>query len=126
MKLIKHILFLLLILQLSLANSFASVYLNKENVESRIDFSETGKLNFDFSKPNFKENYIFEPSLYDIVSCPSVSYCGVYAELVESWKVIVRKELRTDIDLLTKTDELLNNSDFLNKIGGKDELTNNL
>jgi hypothetical protein len=90
MKQLKYILsfFLLLILQLSFANSFASVYLNKDKVVSRIEFSETTNSNPEFPKADFKENYIFEPFFYDNVTCPSISCCGAYTELVGSWKVL--------------------------------------
>jgi hypothetical protein len=90
MKQLKYILsfFLLLILQLSFANSFASVYLNKDKVVSRIEFSETTNSNPEFPKADFKENYIFEPFFYDNVTCPSISCCGAYTELVNSWKIL--------------------------------------
>ncbi|MEN8194700.1 MAG: hypothetical protein ABFS12_17905 [Bacteroidota bacterium] len=110
MKQIKHILsfFLLLILQLSYANSFANIYSNEGLCVGNIDLSETGKLNSDFSKPTFKENHIFELSFHDDLSCPSVSNCEVYDELVESWKSFKNAGLD---DLARNTDNL----DALNK-----------
>lgn len=89
MKHIKHILFFfLLILQLSFANSFASVFANEELCVNNIEFSETGKPVSGFSKANFRENNIFEASFFDAVSCRSVSFCGGYPDLVESWKIL--------------------------------------
>lgn len=87
MKLIKHILFfLLLLLQLSFANSFACNFSNKALGVSRIELSE--KSITAFSKPDFKENYIFEHSFSEVVTCSGVSFCGGYADLVESWKIL--------------------------------------
>lgn len=113
MKQIKHILsfLLLLILELSFTNSFASVCLSKDNVVSRIDFSETAKSNPDFSKTDSKENHIFEPSFHDIVSCPSVSCCVGYSELVEGWEVLhksgVGDAVRKNITKLNELNGLL-------------------
>ncbi len=90
MKQIKRILsfLLILLLQLSFVNSFASVYLNKDKVVSRIEFSETTNSNPEFSKPDFKENHIFKHSFLKVVTCRSVSFCDGYTELVESWKFL--------------------------------------
>jgi hypothetical protein len=49
---------LFIILQLSLKNSFARVFSNKELDVSRIGFSRNP--NSDFSEPDFIENNIFE------------------------------------------------------------------
>lgn len=81
-----------------------------------IEFSETTNSNLEFSKPTFKENHIFEPSFYNNVSCPSISFCGVYAELIDSWKVLddagvddlIRKNI-DELDLVnTHYDDILN------------------
>lgn len=85
---IKHIIFifLLLILQLSSTNSFASVCLREENVDNRIEFSE--KSFSVFSEHGFKENHIFEASFHEFASSRSVSLFDGYAELVEGWKIL--------------------------------------
>ena len=108
LKLLKHILsfFLLLILQISFANSFASFCFNKDNFVSRVEFSETAKSIPAFSKTDFKENHIFEPSYHDIVSCPTISYCVVYAELVEAWNIVKSSGF----------DDLARNTDVLDEV----------
>jgi hypothetical protein len=63
MKQLKHILsfFLLLILQLSYANSFVNVYSNEELCVGNIDLSETGKLNSDFLNLVSKKTIYLNP-----------------------------------------------------------------
>jgi len=104
MKIPIYILFFLqlLILQFCLASSNASVFDIKEIVVSKIEFSETSKPYSDFSKPESKENHIFEPSFHDNVSCPSISFCAGYAELVESWKVNCQDTLKNSYKSLIK------------------------
>ncbi len=89
MKQLKYILsFVILILQFNIANSFASasIFDNEGFCVNEIDISEKGIQNLDFSEPDFKENHILEPSFHEIASCTSIYFCGVYAELVDSWK----------------------------------------
>jgi hypothetical protein len=103
MKPIKHILYflLILILQLSFANSFAGVFADKKLCVGSIEFSETSKPVSGFEKHGFKENIIFKASFLDVVPCSSISLCDGYAELVESWKVLEGSDdLRKNIDAL--------------------------
>ncbi len=113
MQIIKQILsfLLLLILQISFANSFASGFSNEELCVFSIENSE--KPNSDFLEADFEENNIFESSFLDIVSCPSVSCCGAYTDLVESWKVVKDFSgiVSRDVDilnLLSKNENLTN------------------
>ncbi len=118
MKQLKHILSFLffLILQIYFTNNFASINTNEKLcASSSIEFLETAQSISEFSELNFKESYIFESSFHDIVSCPSVSCCGAYTDLVEGWKVL--SELGDDIpDLVrTNTKNLESVSNHINK-----------
>jgi hypothetical protein len=109
-KYIKHILsFFLLLLQLSFANSFGSLSTNKELYVNNIVLSETVKPISGFSETDFKENHIFEHSFLEVVSLPSISFCGGYAELVESWKLLnnVGHDARLNTELLERISKLL-------------------
>ncbi|MGQ1948758.1 hypothetical protein ACT3CD_16830 [Geofilum sp. OHC36d9] len=115
MKQLKYILFflLLLILQLSFANSFASVFSYRELGVNRIELTE--KQISDFSDPSFKENYIFEASFLDIVTCSSISFCDGYAKLVESWKSFKNAgldDLARNNDNLDALNKALKQSDY--------------
>jgi hypothetical protein len=119
MKLLKHILsiLLLLTLQLSFANSFASSFSNEELCVGNIKISEKGNPNSDFAKLSFKENNIFEPSFLENLSFRSVSFCEVYAELIQSWEKVDElveggdkafAALKKDPDFLKKFDDVAN------------------
>ncbi len=70
-KYIKRILFfLLLLLQLNFAYSFASVSSNKALSISSIEFSK--KTITAFSEPSFKENHLFKHSFLEIISNPGI------------------------------------------------------
>lgn len=96
-KYIKHILFFLslFILHFSFGNNLASLSSIEGINVWGIEFSE--KTNLNFSEPDFRENYIFEPSFLDVVSCRSVSYFGGYAKLLDSWKILKEANLGDDI-----------------------------
>lgn len=103
MQIIKQILsfLLLLILQISFANSFASGFSNEELCVFSIENSE--KPNSDFLEADFEENNIFEPSYYEFVSFPTISFCDGYPELVDSWNTFKNAgldDLATDVKVL--------------------------
>ncbi len=142
MKQLKYILsFLLILLQLSFTNSFASVSSCEKICVNHIEFSEIVKPNSDFSELHFKENYILEASIHELVSFRSISFCDGYAELVEAWEMAAKHaDLRTNTTALSKLNDIAGRGrgidktklkaaldgdlgDILNKATG-DDLTN--
>lgn len=114
MQIIKQILsfLLLLILQISFANSFTSGFSNEELCVFSIENSE--KPNSDFLEADFEENNTFEPSYYEFVSFPTISFCDGYPELIDAWKVL--SEANVNDILRRNTDELKKISDDISEV----------
>ncbi len=122
-KYIKRILFFLSILLLQF--SFGDNLVGSSSTESfniSIEFSE--QFNPVFLEHGFRENHIFEHSFYEVVSCRSIYFCGGYADLVESWKILNETGIE---GLAGKVDNIEIVDDFVKKYPDKvDELNTTL